>query len=109
MHVKSFLDFLNESNHIDWSEMEFRSIPEKEVADVAEETLLSRYLIVFTEGYDEHTKLKQYASSEEGEKVLETTGNELTLYKTPCEFLKWDKEIEVEPTFILRGEDSDMI
>ena len=95
--------------HIDWSEMEFRSAPEKEVADVAEETLSSKYLIVFSDKSPQHEKLKQHASSEQGKIVLETDGNNLTLFTVPCEFLRWDMEIEQEPLFIIRGEDYDKI
>lgn len=96
-------------NYIDWAEMKFRSIPEKEVADVAEETLSSKYLIVFDDKSPQHKKFKQYASSEQGELVLETDGNNLTLFTVPCDFLQWDMEIQEEPLFIIRGEDYDKI
>ena len=88
--------------------MKFRSYNEEEVADIAEETLQSKHLIVFEAGCDECIKLTQHASSEEGEKVLETTGNELTLFTVPVEFLRWDRDI-AEPAYIIKGEDLNKI
>lgn len=109
--ITNFKDFLFEhlGSKIDWIDMDFRSHQEMEVADVAEETLQSKYLIVFYEHSSEFEKFKQHASAEQGEKVLETDGHELTLFTKPVEFLMWNSEIETQPIFIIRGEDYDKI
>ena len=109
MKLKTFNEFVNENEVMtDWSDMKFRTYNEEEVADVAEQTLSSKQLIVISGKTPEYTKLEQYASSEEGEKVLEVTGNELTLFTVPFDFLRWDKDID-EPSFIIKGEDLDKI
>lgn len=116
MYVKTYKDFLasnvtisqttNESSkYTDWNNMKFESSNEREVADVVEQTLMTKNLLVIEKGSDEFSKMEQHSSTEGGEKVLEITGNDLTLYTVPCEFIKWDKEIESDPTFIIRGED----
>ena len=103
MKIKKFIDFLNE-NHTDWKDMTFNTIPEKEVADVTEETLNSKYLMVFTNESDEYKKLKQHESTQAGEKILETTGNDLILFTSPLEFIRWDKKTD-DSSYILKAED----
>jgi len=92
--IKNFRDFLLESevgkDAILWKEMSFETSSEKAVCDVAEETLLTKDLVVIHEGTSAFTKLEQIISTGEGEKVLEVTGQQLFLYDTPFEFLKWD-------------------
>ena len=92
--IKNFRDFLLESevgkDTILWKEMNFETASEKAVCDVAEETLLTKDLVVIYEGTSAFTKLEQIISTGEGEKVLEVTGQKLFLYDTPFEFLKWD-------------------
>ena len=108
--ISSFQEFLNESSkcEIQWEKMDFRSYNEKEVADIAEESLFTKNLVVFLKGCPQYVKLEQHASSEEGEKVLEVTGNDLTLFTTPFDFLKWDREID-DPAYIMKTEDTDKI
>ena len=57
--------------------------------------------------------MSQYCSSEKGEKVLENTGNVLTKFDKPFEFLKWEKlgasEEPIETCFIVRTEDEKKI
>jgi hypothetical protein len=107
--IKDFRSFLLETevtkDAILWKEIDFRSSSEKAVCDVAEETLLTKDLVVIYEGTSAFTKLTQIASTDEGEKVLEITGQKLYLYDTPFEFLKWEvigsSSEPIETTFIL--------
>jgi len=89
--IKNFSDFLLESeNHVLWKEIDFQSNEEKTVSDVAEESLLTPDLVVVYEGTSAYTKLTQITSSENGEEVLKITGNRLTMYTVPFDFLKWE-------------------
>jgi hypothetical protein len=86
--VKLFEAWLAESA---WAEENFKSQGEKEVADVAEQELLSKELMIVEEEDDLFGKLSQIASTEKGEKVLEITGHDLTKFSSPMEFIKWEK------------------
>jgi hypothetical protein len=118
-YIKQFDIWLNESNEpldlkVPWTEMKFSTTGEKEVADVAEETLLTKNLFVIEEKSEMFKKLSQIVSTTEGEPVLEVNGHTLTLIDTPFEFIKWDKlgatpsEI-IESCFIVKGEDINKI
>lgn len=115
-HLHDFNNWLNEANtpKVSWSDMAFATTGEKEVADIAEETLLTKQLFVICESDDSYVKLTQTASSSEGEPVLETNGHDLILFTTPFEFIKWNKlgsapsEI-IESCFIVKGEDLNKI
>jgi hypothetical protein len=111
MKIKTFDDFINESlNRTSWEKMEFPSHGEKEVADVAEETLLTKHLVVIHETDDLYDKISQLAASQEAEPVLEVSKHTLSLYSTPFEFLSWvvigsTPEDILERNFVLRTED----
>lgn len=115
-HIKKFDKWLNEAMtpQLSWEDMEFATHGEKEVADVAEETLLTKHMFVICEGEDAYKKLLQISSSGEGEPVLETNGHDLILFSTPFEFIQWNKlgsapsEI-IETCFIVKGEDFNKI
>lgn len=90
--IKNFKEFLfeNEENRMDWREMEFSTAGEKSVADIVEETLLGKDLTVICKGDVLFGKLEQMISTGKGETILEVTGNNLFLYSTPFEIIKWD-------------------
>ena len=118
-HLKNFSSFLGESNSplkgagTPWEEMVFSTMGEKEVADVTEESLLSKHLFVICEDDALYDKLDQIASSTEGEPVLETNGHNLVMFTTPIEFLRWDKlgsnGEAVEYCYVVKGEDLNKI
>jgi hypothetical protein len=107
-HFKLFESFIFESE--DWRDILFTTQDEKEVADIAEEELLTKELVVFNEGEDSFNKLEQMASTDKGEKVLENTSNELTKFSVPFEFLKWDvigsDKLPIESSFIMKKVDT---
>lgn len=91
MKIKNFNQFLNESVDpclIPWNEVAFdkRSI---EVADIVEETLLTKNLLLVEEECTTYDSLLQMADTEKGEPVLEIQSNEVLLYSIPFEFIKW--------------------
>lgn len=108
--IKSYFEFLNESANItEWIDMKFESHNGKEVADIIEDTLLSKSLRVIDKGASEFVKLEQIADTSEGEKILEITGNELILFTTPFEFIRWNQTAEgneiLDPCYIVKTED----
>ena len=116
-HIKQFDYWLNESSNqpkLPWTDMEFSTLGEKEVADVTEETLLTKNLFVIEESTEMFNKLAQMSSTSEGEPVLNTNGHDLILFSTPFEFIKWNKlgtapsEV-IETSFIVKGEDINKI
>ena len=88
-HFKNFNSWFFESKL--WKEELFNNSGEKEVADIAEETLLTKDLILISQDEDSFKKLTQIISTQDGEKVLEIKEHLLTLYFTPIEFLRWDR------------------
>ena len=115
-HLQKFNSWLNEAatTKLTWVEMDFPTHGEKEVADVTEETLLTKNLFVICEGEDLFKKLTQITSTEKGELVLETNGHDLILFTTPFEFIQWNKlgasdEEIIDSCFIIKGEDLNKI
>ena len=108
-NIKDFMSFLLESeiskDIILWKEASFNSSSEKKVRDIAEESLLTKDLVLVYEGTSAFIKLFQIASTEECEKLLEITGQKLCLFETPFEFIKWEivgsSSETIETTFIL--------
>lgn len=115
-HIKKFNNWLNEAMapRLTWEDMEFPTHGEKEVADVAEETLLTKNLFVVCEGEDAFKKLTQMSTTNDSEPVLETNGHDLILFTTPFEYIQWNKlgstqsEI-IETCFIVKSEDFNKI
>jgi hypothetical protein len=112
-HIFTFNEFLNENseetNRINWSEMEFETPGEKAVHDIAEETLIRKDLIIICEGDYLYTKLEQIISSNIRKPILEISGVRLYLYNSPFEFIKWDTigaspDEVIETCYILSGE-----
>ena len=112
MKIKNYNTWLAES--IEWNDSEFATQSEKEVADVAEQELLTRELLIIEETdkvlFD---KLSQLASTDDGEKVLEISGHLLTKFISPIEFIRWDRlgsEADViEASYIIKCEDESKI
>ena len=115
MKILKFKEFLNEGvNRSDLRDLPPEGDREKTVYDLAEETLLTKDIIIICEDDDDFEKLKQIISVQEKELILQITGNVLYHLKTPFEFLQWDiigsstDEI-IETCFMIKEEDQDKI
>jgi len=106
-HIKNFEKFINEM--MNWEEDLFTSHGEREVADIAEEELLTKNLVIIEEDDELFNKLVQVISTAEGEKVLEIDEHDLTKYSEPTEFIKWEllgsDSKPIETKFIIKTED----
>lgn len=111
MYLKAFDLWLSESTS--WADEKFATYSEKEVADVAEQELLTKELVIIEEGEPLHDKFIQLSSTDQGENVLEVHGNELTMFSTPVNFLKWNRlgsdNKPIETRFIVKSIDTDRI
>lgn len=111
MKIYNFREFINETSIRD---IEMNSRGEKAVYDLAEETLLSKDLIVICERDEDFEKYKQIVSSQQSKEVLRLTGHVLYHLIEPFEFLQWDiigstpQEV-IETCFIVKEEDSKKI
>lgn len=88
MIIKKFDEFLLEKSF--WEEIDFQTKGEKEVANAAEEALVSDQLVVVHEEDELFSKFLQISSSDEPTPVLQVTGHNLYMYDSPVEYLKWD-------------------
>lgn len=106
--IRKFSDFLNEK--IEWAHYRFNTQGEREVADVAEETLQSTQLCVIEPGDKGFEKLEQTFDACEPEMVLETDRHNLSFCKEPIEFLKWERlgsdGEPIEHCFIVKAADT---
>jgi hypothetical protein len=112
MKIKSFNEFLNESVDpclIPWNEVGLTDNPSMEVADVVEETLLTKNLLVVEEECEIYHSLLQLKDTEKGEIILQVPSNEVTLFNIPFEFIKWDilgtDSKPINSWFIIKTED----
>lgn len=106
MKFKTYIDFIKES--IDWTD-DLITSQEMEIADAAENTLLTKDLCIIGEDDDSYSKLEQLASANSSEIVLEITGHTLISYTVPLEFLKWERlgtnDVVYETCFIAKMND----
>ena len=109
--IKNFKNWLAES--ISWKDMKFEDT-ENDVADIAEQELLTKELVIIDEEEKEiFRKLDQISSVNKGKIVLEIHDHILSKYETPFEFLKWEhlgnNEIVLYYDYILKLEDYDKV
>ena len=106
-NIQKFNEWINES--IYWEDYEFQSKSEMEVADIIEEALLTKEIVIIEEHENAFIKLEQQTSSEEGEIILEVTEQRVTQYETPFDVMKWERlgtnEEAIETYFIVKSED----